>query len=142
MAVSAPLSHEYVAALPTYRQAAELIGMDPSGVSRRIKQLNIKPVRWGNREKRLRVVDLLEVARGAHRNPLEAVAGELLERTGRLHPEQVEAIQAEIDGYFDTLPAPTAVPEDDFIAQLRAGLPPQTAEAMIELYLAAQRNDQ
>jgi hypothetical protein len=36
--------------------------------------------------------------------------------------------------FFAALRAPQPTPEDEFIARLRAGLPPQAAERAIEIY--------
>jgi hypothetical protein len=132
----------HVAALPTFAQAAELVGVDPSGISRAAKRLGIEPIRWGNREKHLSVADLLTIALKAHRHPLEGVAGELLDRVERDHPEQSAAIRAEIDEFFAALPKPVATPEAQFIAELRAVAPPEDAERLIALYQSARRSHQ
>jgi hypothetical protein len=133
---------EYIAALPTFREAAELIGIDPSGISRAVNRLGIEPIAWGNREKRLAVADLLRIAGHAKRFSLEEVAGELLDRVAREHPAQAAAIRVEIDDYFAKLPEPTATDELAFIAELRAGLPPEAAERAIEIYRGFRRRTQ
>jgi hypothetical protein len=82
---------EYVRARPTFAEAASLIGIDRSGVSRAVKRLGIDP-------------------------------------------DQADAIQAEIDAFFASLPEPKATPRDQFIAELRSGLPPEATEQAIEIY--------
>jgi hypothetical protein len=127
---------EYVRALPTFAEAAVLIGTDPSGVSRLVKKLGIEPLPWGNREKHLAVADVFRIAIHANRRALEEVGGAMLDWAEREHLDQAEAVRAEIDEFFATLPEPKATPEDQFIAQLRAGLPADAAERAIEIYRA------
>jgi hypothetical protein len=135
MSIDAVSRAEYVRALPTFAEAASLIGLDPSGVSRAVKRLGIEPLPWGNREKHLAVADVLRIAVYAKRRALEEVSGGLLDRAEREHPAQVEAIRAEIDAFFASLPEPEPTPRDEFVAELRAGLPPEAAERAIEIYL-------
>jgi len=142
MATSTVRQDEYIAALPTFTEAADLIGIDPSGISRAVKKLGIEPLRWGNREKYLRVADLLTISTTAHRHPLEGVAGELLDRVERDHPAQAPIIQAEIDEFFAALPRRTPPTEDEFIAGTRALLPPEVAERHIALYRKRVLNTQ
>jgi hypothetical protein len=136
MSIDAVSRPEYVRALPTFAEAATLIGMDPSGVSRAVKRLGIEPLPWGNREKHLAVSDLLQIAVHAQRFALEEVGGRLLDWAQREHPDQAKTIRGEIDAFFAALPEPKATPPDQFIAELRAGLPPDAAERAIEIYRA------
>jgi hypothetical protein len=135
MSINAVSRAENVRALPTFAETASLIGLDPSGVSRAVRKLGIEPLPWGNREKHLTVADVFRIAIDANRLALEEVGGGLLDWAQRKHPEQAEAIQAEIDAFFASLPEPQATPRDQFIAELRAGLPPEAAERAIEIYL-------
>jgi hypothetical protein len=135
MAINAVSRTEHVRSLPTFAEAASLIGLDPSGVSRAVKKLGIEPLLWGNREKHLAVADVFQLAIYANRRALEEVGGALLDCVQREHPEQADTIQAEIDAFFASLPEPKATPRDQFIAELRAGLPPEAAERAIEIYL-------
>jgi hypothetical protein len=135
MAINAVSRTEHVRSLPTFAEAASLIGLDPSGVSRAVKKLGIEPLPWGNREKHLAVADIFRLAIYANRRALEEVGGALLDWAQRERPEQADTIQAEIDAFFASLPEPKATPRDQFIAELRAGLPPEAAERAIEIYL-------
>ena len=126
---------EYVAALPTFTEAAALIMIDPSGVSRAVKALGIEPIPWGNREKHLAIADVFRIAIHAKRAALEEVGGGLLDWAEREHPDQAEAIRSEIDAFFASLPERQPTPPDQFIAELRAGLPPEAAEQAIAIYL-------
>jgi hypothetical protein len=133
---------EYVAALPTFAQAATFIMIDPSGVSRAVKALEIEPIPWGNREKHLAIADVFRIAIHAKRAALEEVGGELLDWAEWEHPGQAEAIRAEIDAFFASLPERKPPPRDEFIAELRAALPPKAAERAIEIYLGHTPNTQ
>ena len=125
----------YVAALPTFAEAAALIMIDPSGVSRAVKTLEIAPIPWGNREKHLAIADVFRIAIHAKRAALEEVGGGLLDSAERKHPDQVDAIRAEIVAFFTSLPKPQPADPDELIADLRAELPPDAAEAAIAIYL-------
>jgi hypothetical protein len=133
---------EYVAALPTFAEAAAFIMIDPSGVSRAVKALGIEPIPWGNREKHLAIADVFRIAIHAQRAALEEVGGGLLDWVEREHPDQAEAIRAEIDAFFASLPEPKPADPDELIADLRAGLPPDAAEAAIAIYLKLRRKTQ
>jgi hypothetical protein len=124
-----------VGALPTFADTAELIMIDPSGVSRAVKALGIEPIPWGNREKHLAIADVFRIAIHAKRVALEEVGGGLLDWTEREHPDQVDAIRGEIDAFFASRPERQPTPPDPFIAELRAGLPPEAAEQAIAVYL-------
>jgi len=119
---------ERVRSLPTLSQAAGFIGLDTGGMSRIVRSLGIEPLRWGRRDKHLEAVQVLQIARVAQRASLEEVAGSILEWTEQNHPDAVQQTTAEIDAFFAELPAPTAAPADEFIAELRAALPPRWAD--------------
>jgi hypothetical protein len=140
MSIKAVSRAEYVRALPTFAEAASLIGLDASGVSRAVKKLGIEPLPWGNREKHLAVADVFRIAIHANRLALEEVGGGLLDWAEREHPEQADAIRADIDAFFASLPEPEPTPPERFIAELRAGLPPEAAESAIEIYLKLAAN--
>lgn len=135
MSINAVSRAEYVRALPTLAETAELVGLDPSGVSRAVKRLGIAPLPWGNREKHLAVADVFRVALHAKRLALEEVGGGLVDWAEREHPDRADAIRTEIEEFFASLREPEATPRDQFLAELRAGLPPEAAERAIEIYL-------
>lgn len=51
------------------------------------------------------------------------------------HPEQVDAIKAQIDEFFDSLPTPERAEPDEFVAFLRDALPAATADQAVKRYL-------
>lgn len=119
---------ERVRSFPTLSQAAQFVGLDTGGMSRIVRSLGIEPQRWGRRDKHLTVAQVLQIARVAQRASLEEVAGNILEWTEQKHPDAVQRTTAEIDAFFAELPDPTATPANEFIAELRAALPPRWAE--------------
>lgn len=124
----------YVQALPKLSDAAELIGLDPSGITRAIQRLDIEPLPWGGREKHLAIADVLTIARHAHRASLEEGAGNLLTWTEQTHPEHVDAFTAEVDAFVAALPAPTPRGPDAFVAELRAMLPKRWARKAEQIW--------
>lgn len=134
MAPTTTTRSDYVRALPKLSDAAEVIGLDASGVTRAIKRLDIEPLRWGGRDKHLAIADVLAIAASAQRASLEEVAGGLLDWAEREHPEHVDAFTAEIDAYFAALPAPKAQEPDAFVAELRAALPKRWAAKAEEIW--------
>ena len=125
-AVAAQPRTERVRSLPTLSQAAQFVGLDTGGMSRIVRSLGIEPQRWGRRDKHLSAAQVLQIARVAQRASLEEVAGNVLEWTEHNHPDAVQLTTAEIDAFFADLPP--ATPADEFIAELRAALPPRWAE--------------
>ncbi len=125
---------EVVRTLPTYQEAAELIEIHPSGITRAVAKLGIVPQLWGGVEKHLRVVDVLRIAAQARRASVEEVAGGLLERAADDPPRQV-AIRAEIDRYFAEVRQPAqASSQDSFLAELREALPGKYAKQAERIY--------
>ncbi len=107
---------KYVQALPKLSDAARMIGLDASGITRAIQRLEIEPLRWGGRDKHLAITDLLRIAATVQRASLEEVAGNLLTWTEEEHPEQVKAFAAELDAFFAALPASAPRQPDAFVA--------------------------
>jgi hypothetical protein len=122
--------------LPTLSQAAGFIGLDTGGMSRAVRALGLEPQRWGRRDKHLTVAQVLQVASVAQRASLEEVAGSILEWIEQNHPDTLEQTTAEIDAFFAELRPPTATPADEFVAELRAALPPRWADKAEEIWRA------
>lgn len=127
MAQAPTTRSEYVQALPKLSDAARMIGLDASGITRAIQRIEIEPHRWGGRDKHLEIADVLRIAATVQRASLEEVAGNLLTWAQEEHPEHVEAFTAELDAFFAALPAPTPSEPDAFVAELRAALPERWA---------------
>jgi hypothetical protein len=120
--------------MPTYQQAAELIEIHPSGITRAVTRLGIQPELWGGTEKHLRATDILRIAAQARRASIEEVAGALLEHASH-DPAQHEAVQAEIDSYLaEVRQPPQPALADEFLAELREALPQQYAKQAERIY--------
>jgi hypothetical protein len=125
---------DVVRTLPTYQEAAELIEIHPSGITRAVAKLGIEPQLWGSVEKHLKIVDVLRIAAQARRASVEEVAGGLLERAAD-HPARQDTIRVEIDRYFAKVhPAPQPAPQDSFLTELREALPKKYAERAERIY--------
>lgn len=123
-----------VRTLPTYQEAAELIEIHPSGITRAVARLGIVPQLWGGVEKHLRVVDVLRIAAQARRASVEEVAGGLLERASD-DPVREQAVRAEIDRYFAEVHRPAQpTSQDTFLAELREALPGKYAKQAERIY--------
>lgn len=124
----------YVRALPTLSRAAELIDISPAGVTRGIEELGLEPIPWGRREKHLAVGDLLRLAVHLQRASVEEVAGGLLEGVERQHPDQLGAIDAEVDRFFAALPPRRPDRPEDFLVELHDALPKRYAQQAEAIY--------
>jgi len=133
-ATQTPARADVVRTLPTYQEAAELIEIHPSGITRAAAKLGIEPQLWGGVEKHLAVVDVLRIAAQARRASVEEVAGRLLERASS-DPARQEAVRAEIDRYFAEIhQPPQPAPQDSFLAELREVLPEKYAKQAERIY--------
>lgn len=124
---------DFLRALPTYQEAAELIEIHPSGITRAVAKLGIQPELWGGTEKHLRALDVLEIAAQARRASVEEVAGGLLERIAHDHAQR-EAIRAEIDSYLAAREPAQPTPQEAFLAELHDALPRQYAKQAERIY--------
>ena len=95
----------------------------------------MEPIPWGRRQKHLGVEDLLRLAAHLRRASAEEVAGGLQEEVERDHPKQADAINAEIDRFFDSLPQRRAEQPDRFVAELHEALPERYAKQAEAIYL-------
>jgi hypothetical protein len=125
---------DFVRALPTYQEAAELIEIHPSGITRAVAKLGIEPQLWGGVEKHLQVTDVLRIAAQARRASVEEVAGGLLERASA-DPARQATIRAEIDHYFAAVHQPARpAPQESFLAELHEALPEKYAGQAERIY--------
>ena len=123
MAHASTTRSDYVQALPKLNDAAQFIGLDPSGMTRAIQRLEIEPERWGGRDKHLAIADVLTIAANAQRASLEEVAGNILTWAEMEHAEHVDAFTAEIDAFFAALPAPAGASAGSVCRRAARGAP-------------------
>jgi hypothetical protein len=134
VAIQTSTRADIVRALLTYQEAAELIEIHPSGITRAVAKLGIVPQLWGGVEKHLAVVDVLRIAAQARRASVEEVAGGLLEHASDDHARQ-EAVRAEIGRYFAEVHQPAqSSSQDAFLAELHESLPGKYAKQAERIY--------
>lgn len=132
--VDTTITSDYVRALPNLSQAAALIDISPAGITRGIDALGIEPLRWGLKEKHLSVADLLRLAVHLRRASVEEVAGGLLEMVEQKSPDHLSTVSAEVDSFFDALPARRAMDSEGFLRELRDELPKKYADRAEAIY--------
>ncbi len=120
--------------LPSFRQAAALIDVHPSFITRAVRELGIMPVEWGRRERYLQIADVLLIATHARRNGVEEVAGGLVELAEQHAPELAGWVTAEAERFLAALPAPEPEQSDAFLAELRSELPGEWADRAEAIY--------
>jgi hypothetical protein len=120
-----------VAAYPTLRQAAAMLGVTVSSLSRR-RDLPAEPF---GRERRLRPSTVMELAGYYRRRNEYEVAGSLLDYALKHAPSYAEEIERELDEYLqatDDRDAPLAA--DAFLASARRHLPADLYEQVAAAY--------
>jgi hypothetical protein len=120
--------------LPSFREAAALIDVHPSFVTRAVRDLGITPVEWGRRERYLQIPDVLLIATHARRNAVEEVAGGLVELAEQHAPEFAGWVAAEAEQFLAALPAPEPAESSAFLVELRSELPGEWADRAEAIY--------
>ncbi len=120
--------------LPSFRQAAALIDVHPSFITRAVRELGITPVEWGRRERYLQIADVLLIATHARRNAVEEVAGGLVELAEENNPELAGWVASEAERFLASLPAPQPEQGEAFLAELRSELPREWADRAEAIY--------
>lgn len=138
---TAPRKHEQrvpaglLAAYPTLRQAARLIGVHASSLSRRDL-----PLEHAGREARFPPRLVLELAAHYRRRDEYEVGGALLDYALAHAPDRVGEIEAEIERYFEeTGGRDTPLDTDRFLEEARRHLPPALYAQVERAYQANQR---
>ena len=109
-----------LAAYPTLRQAARMIGVHASSLSRRDL-----PVEHAGREVRLSPRLVLELAAHYRRRDEYEVGGALVDYALAHAPDRVGEIEAEIEAYFEeTGERDTPLDRESFLEEARRHLPP------------------
>ena len=121
-------------ALPSFRQAAALIDVHPSFITRAVRDLEITPVEWGRRERYLQIADVLLIAAHARRNAVEEVAGGLVELAEEHDPELAGWVASEAERFLASLPTPQPEQSEAFLAELRSELPQEWADRAEAIY--------
>jgi hypothetical protein len=111
-----------VRAWPSLNKAARFLGVDPATLSRR-HDLNGEHV--GQQEIRISPATVVRLARQYKRRVLSEVLFDLIEHARKRAPDQVDAVDAEIEAWLEANPLP-ARPNDreDLLRLARDHLPP------------------
>lgn len=124
-----------LAAYPTLRQAARMIGVHASSLSRRDL-----PVEHAGREARLSPQLVLELAAHYRRRDEYEVGGALLDHALAHAPDHVAEIEAEIEHYFEkTGERDAPLDGESFLEEARRHLSPRLYAQVERAYRANQR---
>jgi hypothetical protein len=129
--VSAGLLQAY----PTLRQAAKMIGVTPSSLSRRSLAFE-----QAGREKRLAPSIVLELAAYYRKRDEYEVGGALVDYALEHAEEYAPQVEAEVDAYLRaTTDRDAPLEADHFLAELRRSLSEDTYERVARIYRATSR---
>ena len=106
-------------AYPTLSQAANLLGVSPSTLSRR---QDVALESMGERDKRVPVAEVLRLAAIFRRRAINEVAADLIDYARERAPTQASSVEGDVEHFFEQLEAPT-VRERDFLAEAKRALP-------------------
>jgi len=123
-------------AYPTLRRAAQILGVDPTRLSRRRPDA----VQVGS-QKRLAPRTVMAEAVHFNRRELPEVAGELEEVAEQQAPEHREAIEGEIETFLRErrTARPTARPDEDWLEEARRFLPDRIFRDVKDAYERGER---
>jgi hypothetical protein len=119
------------AAFPTLSEAAEMIGVDKSTVSR----ADISVVQAGA-NKRVLPTPLLTLAMTKRRRPVTQVAAALISYTRAHAPAELEAVEREVDEFFASIRehGTPSISRDDFLDEARRFLSAAEFESLERRY--------
>ena len=128
-----------VLAYPTLTQAAEMMGVAPSTLSRR---KDLQAIRLGERDRRVLPIEVMRLSDRYKKVSINGVAAELIEYAHRNAPEHQVAIESQVDGYLASRPEPgVSMSANDFMDLARAELPKELAEAIARVLASAAESD-
>jgi DNA-binding Lrp family transcriptional regulator len=119
-------------AYPTLSQAAKLLGVSPSTLSRRS---DVVPEAMGARDKRLPATEVLRLAAIYRKRSINEVALDLIEYAREHASAYVPEIEREVERFFALLPPPSV--ERDFLADAKAVLPEAVYREVEHAYRAS-----
>lgn len=118
-----------LAAYPTLRAAARMLGVDPSALS---KKKDLPTLARGD-ERRFPPALVLDLARHYNRRALAAVASDLLDYAYDNAEDYARSVDSEIEAAMGPSPA-TVVSGDAFLAEARRALPSDLFERVQRAY--------
>lgn len=126
---------EVTEAWPTLRQAAQLIGISPSTLSRR----HDVGSQTAGRYRRLSPISVLSLASHYRKSVLNEVAAALIDLAGDQAPEHVDAIERDVEAYFSKTPVQASLTPGDFADLADLYLPAALAAHVRNVITAAGR---
>lgn len=122
-----------LAAYPTLRQAAAILGVTVSSLSRR-RNLPVEPF---GREKRLAPTTVMDLAAYYRRRSEYEIAGSLLDYAIKHAPDVADEIERELDEYLQaTRERDAPLDADAFLAAAKENLPAELYAAVVDAYRA------
>jgi hypothetical protein len=121
-------------AYPTLTEAARLLGVSASTLSRRD---DLVVERMGERDKRVPTGEVMRLAIVYRKRSLGEVAAGLIGRARERSPQDVEYVQAEIERCFEQGGSPPALSEGAFLTEAERALPAELYEQVRLVYRAS-----
>jgi hypothetical protein len=120
-------------AYPTLTEAARLLGVSASTLSRR-NDLVVE--RMGERDKRIPAGEVMRLAVVYRKRSLGEVAADLIGRARESSPQHAEHVQEEVERFFEQS-MPSARSESEFLAEAERALPAHLYEQVRRVYEAS-----
>jgi hypothetical protein len=117
-------------AYPTLTEAARLLGVSASTLSRRD---DLVCERMGERDKRIPAGEVMRLAGVYRKRSLGEVAADLVSCARERSPRDAEHVQEEIERFFEQSESP-AVSEEVFLAEAKRALPAELYEQVQCVY--------
>jgi hypothetical protein len=121
-------------AYPTLTEAARLLGVSASTLSRRD---DLVVERMGERDKRVPAGEVMRLAVVYRKRSLGEVAADLIARAREHSPQHAEHVQEEIERFFEQK-EPAVLSDDAFLAEAERALPAELYEQVRRVYRASE----
>jgi hypothetical protein len=120
-------------AYPTLTEAAHLLGVSASTLSRRD---DLVVERMGERDKRIPAREVMRLAVVYRKRSLGEVAADLIARARESSPQHVEHVQGEVERFFEQMEPPVLL-DGAFLAEAERALPAELYEQVRRVYGAS-----
>lgn len=124
-------------AWPTLTEAAAMVGVHVSTMSRDPSLITVEA---GRRDKRVRPLEVLRLAEHHQKRVLNEVAQELIDYAAEKSPDFAEAVEEEVELFFEERLTPAATPAEPFLDQLEKILPDDVFQRVRMLYRASRNH--
>jgi hypothetical protein len=123
-----------LAAYPNLTEAADIVGVSPSTLSRRD---DIETLPMGSRDHRLPPEEVLRLVRFYGRRSINEAAAELIEYAQANSPSSADQVEAAVEAFFEQLESPKPS-GSTFLAQAKASLPAALYREVEKAYRASE----